>query len=82
MVVHHHLIVFDEIHFSLVFWSEVVLTLAVEVTLLRHGGSVALVSLAEAVCSLVILAEIIVECVLSVSSSVSDAEATRRVRDV
>ena len=42
----------------------------------------ALVSLAEAVCSLVVLAEIIVESVLSVSSSVRDAEATRRVRDV
>ena len=80
--VHRKLVVFDEIHLSLEFWVEVVLTLAVEVALLCHSCGVALVSVSEAVCSLIVLAEIIVECVLSVSSSVSDTQTARRVRDV
>ena len=81
-VVHHHLVIFDQVHFSFVFGSEVVLTLAVEVTLLDHGGGVALVSLAEAVLSLVVLAQIVVERVFAVGSSVGHAQASGRVRDV
>ena len=76
------MVVFDQVHFSLVFRSKVVLALAVEVTLLRNRSSVALVSLSEAVLPLVVLAKIIVESVLSVSSSVRDAQAAGRVRDV
>ena len=81
-VIQHHLVVFHEIHFSLVFFTEVILTLTVLVTFLCKRGSVALIFLSKPVCSLIVLAQVVVECALAMSWCVLHTQATRRVGDV
>ena len=48
-MVQHHLVVLNQVHFSLVFVTVVILTLAVHVAFLCHCGCMAFVTLAEAV---------------------------------
>ena len=81
-VIQHHLVVFHQIHFSLVFIIEVVLTLAILITFLCHCGGVALVSGSKPVLSLIVLSQVVVERALAVSWCVLHAQATRHVRDV
>ena len=75
-MVHHHLIVLYQIHFSLVFLVEMVLTLTVSVTLLEHRRGAALVSSTERVLSGVVLAQVVVERLLTVDRLVGNAQAS------
>ena len=78
-MVHHHLVVLYQIHFSLVFLIEVVLALTVRVTLLEHRCSAALVSSTESVLPVVILTQVVVERLLAMDWLVRNAQASIRV---
>ena len=75
-VVHHHLIVLYQIHFSLVFLIKVILTLAVCVTLLHHCRCARFVSSSETVLPLVVLAQVVVESSVSMGWEILRAQAT------
>ena len=81
-VIQHHLVVLHEVHFSLVFFTKVILTLAVLVTFLCHRCCMALISGSKPVLSLIVLSQVVVECTLAVSWYILAAQATGRVRDV
>ena len=75
-LVHHHLVVPHEIHFSVELRVEVILTFAVDVPLFLHGGRVALVPLAKPVHPLVVLPQIVIERTLSVGWGVLHSQAS------
>ena len=78
-MIHHHLVVLYQIHFSLVFLIEVVLALTVRVTLLEHRRGAALVSPTESVLPVVILTQVVVEGLLAMDWLVRNAQASIRV---
>ena len=70
------LVVFDETHLALELRVEVVLALAESVTLLFHGGTVSLLSVAETMIYNVVLSQGVVESTLAVGWVVHEAETS------